>query len=229
MSQPGYTLQIKADKALKMLGLLSNKQISYAAAAALNDTAKAIQKEVRFSVARKLVLRSKKEFVLRQSAIIKFAKGTMPLPEASVRVGNKKGLLLPLLETGGERRPKNKLIAAPIIEGARPSLKADIPTEYLVKNLRLKRKKKKTDAANPFYMTPDGIWERGRDRRDNKLLYAFRKIIRVPQRLGFMQMAKRVAGRTAKWWMLHHTAKAVSYSLGKGPPVSKASPPPEVE
>lgn len=221
----GIVVKVDAAKTLQMLGILSEKQVNYAIANALNNTCKSIQDEVRKNAKRSLTLRSKKDFILRQAAIIKFASvkaGTGG--EASVRVGNKPGLLLEKLETGGARTPRagKVAIATPMVGGARPTIRQDIPPALYVNALKVRRgaktkkKRKGTAGAERFFVTKLGIFERGASRLQNKLLYLFNKVVKVPPKLKFIETAKRVTSTSYALFMTEQISKAVAFSGGKG-------------
>lgn len=135
-------VEISVDAA-RPLALLKNggKKLAYAVVNALNDTAKAIQQKEREHVLGSFVVR-KRDFVLRQAAIIKFASVGKDRYEASISVGQKPRLLLSGFEKGAERRPTKggRTQAVPVTGGpARPSRQASVPDVYFFQSLQLRR------------------------------------------------------------------------------------------
>ena len=81
------------------------RRLAYATVNAINNTAKRIQVAERQRVEKEFTVR-KKNFVLRQAAVIKpFANVKQGRPFAEIAVGQKPRLLLSAFERGAERKP----------------------------------------------------------------------------------------------------------------------------
>lgn len=124
---------------------LSEKNLRYAAAAAINESAKRVQLEARANLNRVFTIReATRQFMERQAAIIKpFAKPTAT-PFAEVAVGQGRRLLLSEFEGGAPRRPFTvgaKSVAVPITgSAARPTFGSRVPDELQLRKLNLKPK-----------------------------------------------------------------------------------------
>jgi hypothetical protein len=134
------TLEVRID-ATRPLALLRNggRRMAYALVNALNNTAKNIQKTEREQVRSKLTVR-KRDFILRQIAIIDFASAPRRLYQARIRIGQKDRLLLSDLEAGGIRKPfgPGRRVAVPLTGGAaRPSFAQPVSATLRVTALRL--------------------------------------------------------------------------------------------
>lgn len=189
-----------------LLGLRNgSKRMVYAVANAGRTAALAVQKDVRSAVASEFTLRSKGAFILRQAAIIRFPRPAEGLVEASVRVGQKPGLLLSNYEAGFLRESRRgRKVAVP--EAARPGKAEDVTPSLFIKSLALRkvrgrgRRRKGTTGPAPIkglqrtYVTPAGIFQRT-GRGVSRLLYAFAKPFRVSPRLRFIETAKRAVAR----------------------------------
>ena len=183
----------------------ARKNTKLAIVDALNDTAKDVQKAVRAQVQRQFTVRSgqKREFFLRQAAIIRFAKFATGLFEASVRVGEKPRLLLSMFEAGGVRKAfVGKNIAVPVVGTARPSQQEEVKPSLWVKRLGL-RKRGGTRTGKTilvgnqgtFLVGGVGIFQQQGGKAAPKLLYAFIPQARLKPVLRFIQTARGVAVR----------------------------------
>jgi len=135
--------------AAKPIALLKNggKRMAFAVVNALNNTAKEIQRGERARVQSQFTLR-KRDFVLREAAVIRAAAGGSGFAsvsqrrfEARISVGQKPRLLLSGFEAGDLRRPvKGKNVAVPITGGpARPSFGSSVPKPFTFAGLSLRR------------------------------------------------------------------------------------------
>lgn len=153
---------------------------------------------------------------------------------AKLAVGDRPRLLLPEYERGGVRtsfRKASKNVAIPLPGGARVSPRSDVSPELLVKNLKLKQKHpKRGKRAKPIrasvalskkrnlvglhgtFAVPDvGIFQRIQKRV--RLLYAFKRSVKIPARLGFIPTAERVARASFKFMLGKQIFGAIGHSL----------------
>jgi hypothetical protein len=211
-------IEVSIDAARPLL-LLKNggRKMAYALVNALNTSAKAVQAAERARVLGQFVVR-KREFILRQAAIIKFASVGRERYEASISVGQKKNLLLARFEGGGPRQPvKGRTAAVPIIGGpARPSFAQSVPDPFAFAQLQLKpvggRSKRRAGNAVGQYKgaqrtfelphtarAPEGgVFQRvGPGRGDIRLVYAFvRNQKPIDTRLRFLPTGRDAALKT---------------------------------
>lgn len=134
--------------ALRLLDGMRNaeKRKAYAIVNAINRVAKEIQGVERRAVEQTLTVR-KKEFILRQAAIIKpFASVKKGIMHAQISVGRRPRLLLRQFEQAHERvgqaalrKLGEKGVAVPVIGGARPSKSRVVPEDLWIGKLHLKR------------------------------------------------------------------------------------------
>lgn len=224
-----FTVDVRA---AAVLGGLRNseKRIGYAVVNAINDTAKLIQKEERRRVGRQFTVR-KTDFVMRQAAVIKpFASVAEKRFEARIAVGQKPRLLLSQFEAGGERRPFTpgaQSVAVPITGTARPNRQSSVPAQLHVKALKLRRiarvggrRRKKGERApieglQGTYVVPSvGIFQRlGRQR--SRILYAFKRGLRLDRRLGFVTTAEAVARRSFGFALGRQIADTIRRNFGR--------------
>jgi hypothetical protein len=216
-----YSVDIKAAEVLRSLGVLKDKQVTYVLVNTINKTAKLIQAEERKRVASQFKLRGKKEFILRQSAVIKFASVKLERYVTTVSVGQKKGLLLPEYEAGGTRGPTRagaKDVAVPIVGGARPFALADIPESLYIKQLlgagRGRARARKGQRADVFVKPNVGIFQRRGS--GVRLLYAFTPTVRLPAKLGFRYTADRVVRQAMGLLFASEVSLAVGHAMGRG-------------
>lgn len=176
------------------------RRLGYAVVNTLNRLAKEIQAAERAHAPSVFTLR-KREFILRQLAIITFASVARDRYEARIRVGQKPRLLLGMFEAGGyhEPLPGRTALAVPVVGGARPSQQADVPEALWVKNLQLNRRPGKTggpgpiEGSNESYVVPRvGIFQRITAAM-SRILYSFRPGVRVPRDLQWLTIASRIA------------------------------------
>jgi hypothetical protein len=186
------------------------KRLAYATVGALNATALRIQVAQKARVAKVFTLRAKREFILRQAAIIKFANVNAGRFESRVSVGEKPGLLLTTFERGGTRTSRTgQSVAVPLTGGVRPTLKAEIPTDLYVRRLGIRRSGKRAGRgkAGTFLVPKLGILQRvGAAVR---VLYAFKRTVPIPRRLEFFKTAHAVAQR----WFAQELAIRVRETL----------------
>ena len=140
-----FVVDVRATGVLFMLRN-GEKRMGWTAAAAINKTMDNIQAAQRLQVQRVFNVR-KSEFLKRQAAIIK-PRATATSLWSRVRVGSKKGLLLPLFEAGASRLPQKAVraagenaVAVPKLGGpARPSIAEIIPEPMWVQRIGLKKR-----------------------------------------------------------------------------------------
>lgn len=214
----------------------SAQRIAYDVVGALNDTAKKIQQAERQAVRRELVVRdpSDDSFLMRQTGKIKpFASVGKAIPYVEISIEQKGRLILPELETGGERRPwKGRRVAVPIIgHAARPSFQQAVPQAFQIGRLhftktkrlgaepvhgRRRRSKKSGGAAVRFggqgtYLIPDvGVFRRV-DSKRSELLYAFLQHERLPRKIHF----EDVADQTARIWFEDLLDRRIAATLAR--------------
>lgn len=166
---------------------------------ALNKTALAIQERVRARVLEKFTVR-KRDFILRQAAIIKFAKAQENRMEASVRVGDKPNLLLGEFEEGGVRVGQKALaalghpgVAVPITGGARSSREEVIPEPLWVQKLKLRPRGSGFAGERGAYFLPRvGVFLR--EGGETRPQYVIAKgVVKIPKQLGFYDIANAEA------------------------------------
>jgi len=135
--------------AAKPLALLRNggKRMAFAVVNAVNNTAKEIQRGERSRVQSQFMLR-KRDFVLREAAVIRAAAGGSGFAsvsqrrfEARISVGQKTRLLLSGFEAGDVRRPaKGKNVGVPVTGGpARPTFASSVSKPFTFAGLALRR------------------------------------------------------------------------------------------
>lgn len=194
---PTFTVDVRAANVLLMLRN-GEKSAKFAVANALRQTGLAIQQDVRARVRQRFIVR-KSDFIMRQAAILKFPSVPQQRMEVSVRVGDKKNLLLPEFEKGAERVGQRALhaigvtgVAVPFIGGARPSKGEVIPEPSWVSRLRLVKGRRSRSGAILTRMGNIAMAIGGRVR----LLYHIAHgSVRIPPRLGFYDIALRQTAR----------------------------------
>lgn len=193
------------------------RRLAFGTAAAINNTAKRIQRRERANVRRTFKVRQKK-FMERQAAIIKpFANAKQGRPYAEISVGRRPRLLLSIFERGGIREPfKGDRVAVPITGSpARPRFGDPVPEELRFKALKFRKtrpsgtftksgRQRRTKGGkgvrfglNRTYLVPAiGVFQRGLgDAGESKLLYIFTPPPRLRRELGFIRIARREADR----------------------------------
>ena len=177
------------------------RRLAYAVVNAINATAKRIQASERRHIEQEFTLR-KKEFVLRQAAVIKpFASVAHGRAYAEISVGQKPRLLLSAFERGGERRPLTpgaRRVAEPVVGGpARPRFAGPVVPELRVGKLRFdltKAGRRRASAVRTkTYLVPEvGIFQRTGPKM-SRLVYAFTKGKKIAPRLRFVETAEQEA------------------------------------
>lgn len=194
-------------RAASVIATLRNgvRRMNYTIANALNTTAKLVQAEERAAVLRSVTVR-RREFIERQAAIIKpFASAPQRRYFARIAIGQKPRFLLPWFETGATRKAfKGKNVAVPVVGGARPSKEQSVPEDLFVQKLRLRRQRRGRKPVGPkppiegergTYIVPgSGIFQRIGDGA-SRILYAFKRVVRIPRLLRFMAIARTTAQR----------------------------------
>lgn len=209
-------------RALTALSGLRNaeKRIIYAYANAVNNTALDVQLEEKRGLRQRMQVR-KSGFIERQVAVISFASVRKGVASASIMVGKKPRLLLPIMEVGGDRPAfKGRRVAVPLTGGpARPSIAQSVVDEFTFKSLRLiqvgarRRRRKNVDFAavqtkggkqfKGAYRTfilpwtskaPEGgVFQRtGPGRSDIRLVYSFKQNVHLKDILHWLSTARRV-------------------------------------
>jgi hypothetical protein len=166
------------------------KAVRYAAANALNATAKRIQTLERKHVASAFTLRARGgEFVTRQAAIIKpFASASRGLT-TTIAVGTPKRLLLAQFERGESKKPQpgRRAVAIPI--RARPSFAVNVPQAMFILKFGLH------DVGNriigrqrTFVKRGIGVYQQRPGPANPILLYLFKPQARLDRRLHFVSI-----------------------------------------
>jgi hypothetical protein len=209
------------------------KRTAFAIVNALNGTIKEVQSAERTDVLARFTVR-KRDFLLRQAAVIKgagggsgFASATQGRFEARVAVGQKPRLLLGQFERGGARQPvKGRRAAVPLIGGpARPTFRAEVPAALTYRHLAFHRRgrrilgKERTFVLRSTARQPEGgVFQRvGRGRAAVRLLYPFVAGQQLDRRLRFLEVANRVAravfparlGAQVRATLHHHALRVV--------------------
>jgi len=195
------------------------RRLAYAVVNAINNTAKRIQEAERRRVEAEFTLR-KREFVLRQSAVIKpFASVGRGRPFAEIAVGHKPRLLLSAFERGAVRKPVTpsaKRVAEPVIGGpARPTFAQTVPPELRMGRLRFDRTKtgrrRVAVTRTRTYLIPAvGIFQRI-GKKATRAVYLFTSGKLLQPRLEFT----RTAEKTADEWFREEMEREVLNALGR--------------
>ena len=185
----------------------------------INNTAKDIQKDEIKQFREKFRVRPERyKFMLRQIAIISpFAsvkKGTF---FARVRVGDKPRLLLSKFETGGRHESeKGPNVAIPVLRTARPTEAANIITELLYKQLKIKNGK---GLLRTFVLPEVGVFQRfgnpvkGKKWGNVRKLYVFKTSTPVPATLNWLRTAVGAVPDSVKKHADREIARAFNYAL----------------
>ncbi len=216
---------LKIDSAPLVLRLQNGqRRLAYAVVNAINATAKRIQATERRHIEREFTLR-KKEFVLRQAAVIKtFASVTQGRPYAEIGVGQKPRLLLSAFERGAERKPftaNARRVAEPVVGGpARPQFAAPVVPELRASRLRFdltKTGRRRASAVRTkTYLVPDvGIFQRTGP-TTTRLVYAFTRGKKLEPRLRFVETAKKESDRWFREEMEKEVLNAIARAKGWG-------------
>lgn len=200
------------------------RRLAYAAVNAINNTAKRVQAAERRHVEEKFTVR-KKDFILRQAAIIKpFASVKQGLAFAEIAVGRKPRLLLSAFERGAERKPLTsgaKLVAEPVIGGpARAEFEAQVPPELRMTRLRFDRTKTGRRRAGvtktQTYLIPAvGIFQRF-SAKFTRAVYLFTSGKKIKPRLQFEETAEKEADKWFHEEMEREVVNAIARSKGVG-------------
>lgn len=208
-------------RALTALSHVRNaeKRIIYAYANAVNNTALDVQLEEKRGLRQRMQIR-KSGFIERQVAVVSFASVRKGVASASIMVGKKPRLLLPIMEVGGDRPAfKGRRVAVPVTGGpARPTIAQSVVDQFTFRSLRLiqeggrKRKRKNVDFAavstkggkqfKGAYRTfilpwtakaPEGgVFQRvGPGRNDVRLVYSFKQNVHLKDILHWLSTARK--------------------------------------
>jgi len=218
-------IDLQIDSAPLVLRLQNGqRRLAYAVVNAINNTAKRIQAVERRRVEEEFTIR-KKEFILRQAAVIKpFANVKQGRPYAEIGVGQKPRLLLSAFERGAERKPSTqgaRRVAEPVVGGpARPRFSQSVPPELRVKRLRFDRtktgKRRVGVTRTKTYLIPSvGIFQRTGP-ESSRLVYFFSHGKRLKPRLRFVQTAKKESDRWFREEMEKEVLNAIARSKGRG-------------
>jgi len=225
-------------RALQQRFDLTTKQAAYIGVNAINKTAKRIQAAEREHVSSTFTLR-KREFVLRQAAVIKpFASVRQGRTFAEISVGQKPRLFLSTFEKGGPRPPaKGKGAAAPVIGSpARPSFPQPVPPAMRFAALRLSKTRTKAGVTRSgrrrrsrpalgvrfgllgTYQVPGvGVFQRAHPAEPSRLVYAFTQGQRLDDELEFVATARRVADAWFREELERETVDAIAHARSRVP------------
>lgn len=207
----------------------AQKKLAFSVAEGLNETAKQIQKAQQESLEAHFTLRTKRQFMVRQVAVIKpFASVKQGRLFTDVAVGEKPKLLLAGYEEGIERKPfKGSVIAKPVTGGpARPNFNDPIQDAFKFTKMGLKKVRPSKSApakAGPaetryegkngtFTINGVGVFQRISSERGKaaiRMVYAYAKKQKLPAKLGWLRTARTVAEN----WLSENITQAW---LGKG-------------
>lgn len=209
-------------------------RMRFAAVNALNATGKAVQAAEKVRLRRVMQLR-KPGFMEQQVAVIRKAEGGSGFAsvrderfEVRLQVGQKPRLLLAGFEQGAARPPfKGKSVAIPLVGGARPSKAASVPESLWVQRLALRRRssgsKKRPghSGSAPIvgllgtYIVPKvGILQHIAGQARGRLLYLFKRSMRLRPILGWMRTAIETAQRDFPAFLQREIADAIRHSMG---------------
>ena len=219
-------IDVQIDSAPLVLRLENGqRRLAYAVVNAINSTAKRIQATERQHIEQEFTVR-KKDFVLRQAAVIKpFANVRQGRPYAEIGVGQKPRLLLSAFERGAERKPFTqgaRRVAEPVVGGpARPQFAAQVTPELRASRLRFDRTKSGRRRVGvtrtKTYLVPEvGIFQRTGP-KTTRLVYAFTRGKKLAPRLRFVEMAEKEADRWFREEMEREVLNAIARARGKGP------------
>jgi len=199
------------------------RNLAYSTVQAINDTAKQVQEAVRKDMEKRFNIRSDKtkKFLFQRIKISQFAdvNKNKPYAEISIDIKNKARLLLPLYETGGERKPFfGKQMAVPITSTAREgSINKPVADDFRWDKMKIKKYKTKAREIIKYKTKLNGVitkykpkerktqlkgrqrtfvmkgrlWQRiGSGRRDIRAIYHFSKPFRLRKRLRFVDISK---------------------------------------
>jgi len=216
-------LQIDSTKLILRLRN-GQRRLAYATVNAINNTAKRIQAAERRHIEKEFTIR-KKNFVLRQAAVIKpFANVKQGRPYAEIAVGQKPRLLLSAFERGAERKPSTpaaRRVAEPVIGGpARPRFNQPVTPEFRLRRLRFDRTKTGRRRAGvtrtKTYLVPQvGIFQRT-GLAPSRLVYFFSRGKRLKPRLHFVETAKKEADKWFREEMEKEVLNAIARAKGRG-------------
>lgn len=209
------------------------KRLAYGVVNALKKTALRVQEAEREKVEEEFTLR-KKEFVLRQAAIIKpFANVRQARPFTEIAVGRKDRLLLGEFEAGGTREPFTpgaERVAVPLTGGtARPTFASPVPASMRLVRLGIEKRvaktgtvqlqgKQRTFVLKSTAKAPDGgVFQRvGPKPEDIRLRYSYKKHPLIKPSLEFVRTAQATADVWFKEEMQRQVLKAIEFSRGRG-------------
>jgi hypothetical protein len=153
-----------------------------------------------------------------QVAIIRpFASPKKGITETTISVGQKARLLLPGFEEGAARppfTPSAKHVAVPVVGGARPNSQASIPAELQVRALRMKRMKggRLGGLLQTYVVRNIGIFQHVVGSARGKMLYAFKRAVRLKPELKFVETARWVVAHKYNFYLWDEIRKAFAHS-----------------
>lgn len=224
---------------VRAAGLLSGlrnaeKRMAYAVVNALNRTAREIQAAERKKIEATLTVR-KKEFILRQAAVIKpFASVKKGIMSATISVGAKPRLLLAAFEAGENRRGQKALrrlgesgVAVPVIGGARRNKRSIVPETLWIAKLKLRKYPragpKRQGISQPrisgllgtYLVRQVGIFQRF-GKSATRMLWAFVPQVSKAKKFEFIKTALRVADQRFVANLQDEVVKTLKHAFGKG-------------
>jgi hypothetical protein len=225
----------------ELVGRLNNGQrrLAYAAVNAINNTVLRIQKAEQVKVEQEFTVR-RKDFMRREAAIIKpFASVKQGRAFAEVAVGQKRRLLLSGFERGADRGPFTpgaKNLAIPVKGSpARPRFASQVPENLTFSRLRFrktrvigttakgraKRTRRRTSGIwygeQGTYLIPGiGVFQRKGADRARRLLYGFKKSVKLKPRLHFVDTAEKEADKWFHEEMEREVVNAIARAKGGG-------------
>lgn len=208
-----FTINGDARAALRVTALV-DRQLPFATAKALNDTAIDAQENIRGGLFARFHLR-RETFILRTVKIFPGEFATKDNPRAILRIDPTRDLLAKF-ERGGTKRPRyTRNIAVP--RDARADVAQVIPKRLRPKSLQLQTVRTATGKtqvkgrSRTFLIRTEsfeGIFQRVRG-GGMRLLYGLERSVQIPASLEFERTARLVAART---WEIHLN-RALVYAI----------------
>lgn len=227
-------VNVQIDNAQLLLRMRNGeKRLAYAVVNAIRDTALRVQKAERENVEEEFTLR-KREFILRQAAIIKpFPNVRQARPFAEIAVGRKDRLLLGEFEAGGDRDPFTpgaERVAVPLTGGpARPTFTSPVPLAMRLSRLGIEKHvsksgsvqlkgRRRTFVLKSTERAPEGgVFQRvGPKPDDIRIRYAYKRKPRIEPSLEFVKTAQATADVWFREEMQRQVVKAIEFSRGRG-------------
>lgn len=197
----------------------TERNLVYSTVQSLNDTAKKIQADQRALLDSQMTIR-KRTFIMRTIKIFEFASVKKGKLYAVVGIdGSKARLLMPMMETGGNKQPvKGKNVAVPITGSpARPGFDMPVADQFTFGKLKFRKRTTHTGKTqwvgeqHTFIIPGVGVFQRvpsktrrekskaftnrrGQtmryDRTTSVLLYHFEKSAPIKKRMDFRVLAR---------------------------------------